>query len=248
MNATSTGLDGTEPRSHTLAFRINSSQRTSIDALARAVGVSASEYARRAVLATRVDISDALDAATQQGRDELAAQVTALQDELTVARGRVLELQQRVQGLQQPQAGPTDRLLAAVRRLLVGSPGAKESVARCWSPFGYHTRAALIPIVAAAAIDEIDRAFARLPITEEGVDAAVDVVERLRWLNDALVEVSGRRRSLIQRGHSPSEDALEAAYADARKQVCNRIDALRKRAARGSTPTAVAASDSEERR
>lgn len=241
MNAPSTTLEATQPRRHTLAFRLTSSERETINALARADGTSASEFARRAVFGARRDISSALDAAAQQGRDEIRPHITELEYELTEMRDLVQDSQRRATFLESRLAGAPDELLLAVRELLAGIPRTKERVARCWSLLAFSKRSEFLPTVAAVVSDEVDQSLDKVD-----VDAAGDLVDRLRWLKDALaIETSRGVYTSAREEPGRIPEPLEAVYFEASQLVSHRIQLHREYNEKRSAKAVVNASESE---
>lgn len=246
-DASSTNTLGNDPRRQTLAFRLTEAERRSIDALAASDGIRISEFARRAVLGGLGTRLADIEHAREQGRADMGPQIAELESELAETKERAADAQREVRDLQARLQGAPDELLAAVRYLLAGSLGAKERVARCWSRLGIATRSEFIPTVAAALSNEVDQSLARFHVDEAGVDAAVDLVNRLRWLKDALTTQSGRRlysptREELFRAPEP----LEAVYSDALQRVAHRIQCLKEYEEKRSSRTAVTALDTDE--
>jgi hypothetical protein len=174
--------------------------------------------------------------------DEIRPHVTKREDELTDMRELIQDSQRRATFLESRLAGAPDELLSAARNLVAGRPGSKERVARGWSRLASSKRSEFVPTVAAALGDEVDQS-----LDEVSVDAAVDIIGRLRWLMDALAIESSRGVYTSSREEpSPTPEPLEAVYLEASQRVAHRVEWLRQYEEKRSTKTVVSVSESEE--
>ncbi len=224
-----------EPRSSTLAFRLSPSERRQLDTIARAAGLSASEFARRAVFgALEVDAS-ALEQAVVRGRNEAHQRLRMLQQELSDARRVATAWQSRALDLETRLSAAPQELIAGVRGVLAGVPEARSTVATIWSRIDYEDRCALLAIVAAVTIEEVERGLIDLPIAEEAVDVALAFMQRAHWLMETLTPESGRAHARIPLPLRREWSSLQALLAACTEELRLRIEALEKRESRRAT-------------
>ena len=241
----STPSSGGDPRRQTIAFRLTSSERVRIDALARSAGISTSEFARQAVFGGLEAGTSAMDEAREHGRDGMRPQIGKLEEELSrtqklLARSRESEreLYRRV------IRAPTELIIEA-RHLVAGVPGSQVTLAWCWSRIDYHDRCKIVPILATVVAAEVDRAIGELRVNEDDVDWALGLLDRVGWLMDALSPDSGRPYAPMDRKRRPEWEPLEASFIKGAEWIgrCGKLLELRESR---STATVVDAAHWEE--
>ena len=181
-----------EPRSTTLAFRLSVSERRQLDAVSKSHGLSGSEFARRAVLGGAASSAAALEQAVATGRDEARQRVEALQGELAQAREEAANWRRQAVYLENQLAGAPLELLTESDVYLPAIPPPRMTVAAVWSRIRYYERFALLSVLAAVIVEELERVVDAPTIDEETIDLGLSVIERAMWLMNTLTPETGR--------------------------------------------------------
>jgi hypothetical protein len=199
----------TEPRTHTLAFRLTDTERRSVNDLAADAGLQPSEFARRAIL-DQVSLShEALDEALEQGREEVRGDLRAVEQELYRARGDAELQRRRAEHLAARHSKVPEELLAHVRRYLAGEQGLSYTIAELWGRVNYSSRIFVLPELVAAAADAVDQALAQHREGDDSNQLWEDVTVRYLWLMEALSPNAGLSLRFDEKGWRAAWQPLE---------------------------------------
>jgi hypothetical protein len=233
-NADSTRPCGSDPRRQTIAFRLTSSEREGIDALARSERISTSEFARQAVIGGLQSCTSALDEARAQGRDDMRAEIDALENDLALMRKLAADSESSARDLYAQLTRAPDELLAAARQLVAGVRGSQVTLAIRWSRIDYHDRCKILPILATVVADEVDRVVAKLHVNEDHVDWGHGLLRRIEWLMVALTPDSGRLHAATDPKRRPEWAPLQASWIETAESLCISYDLLKQRETRSA--------------
>lgn len=196
---------------HTVAFRLTAHDRERLDELARADGLSASEFARRAVLRVADVSSKAIEAATQRGRDEMRPQIAQLVEAASQMRSQITRSQASERSLHRRLTQAPEELMVAARQLVDATPRCQVAIVTCWARMDRHDRCKAIPLIATAVAVEADRAVATIGFNETSWEALAELVDRLEWLMTALTPDSGLPLAISADRRRPEWAPLEAS-------------------------------------
>jgi hypothetical protein len=211
----------TTTRSVTVTFQISLEQRALLDAQGRPLRVTNSEYGRRIIVGAAPVDARARSAERETERAEITSELASLRAQLAETQSSVDERWRETLRLHGELTQWSDDLVAAAKDLLAGDGSAQVMLATIWSRLTYTQRLNLLPIVAALVSSSLEQVAGSPPINKETTHIAVDFLERVVWLIEAL-DCDAGDYSLRTKRDGP----LEQVFRRIAKETAQRLELL----------------------